>query len=280
MIERRNFSQSIIEETLRRIGVKVTKEVDAYLIGGGAMIFYGRKTATKDIDIVFSSHEDLLSFLEAASNTGFKSVSDPGEEYRNIGAWVILEDTTGMRLDLFHNVVCNALELTASIVARAIHFREFNSLKIHLMSPEDIVLFKGITERESDLEDIRILAETGIEWSIVEEECLNQADSGRWANLLLYKLDELRSRYGIRPRMERLRDHADRFVLEETFKKILGDRELPFSEIHGVIKEGAGYSDSWTRSRLRLLEKNGVISSRIVGRRRFYKLEKSKQSSV
>jgi hypothetical protein len=273
MIERRNFSKSIIEVTLQRIGAKVTKEVDAYLIGGGAMIFYGRKTATKDIDIVFSSHEDLQSFLEAAMNTGFKSVSNPGEEYKDIGAWVILEDAMGMRLDLFNNVVCNALELTASIVARAIHFRDFNSLNINLMSPEDIVLFKGITERESDLEDIRILAETGIEWSIVEEECLSQSGSGRWANLLLYKLDELKDRYGIRPRVEKLRDHADRYVLEETFKRILGDRELSFNEIQGIIKEGAGYSDSWTRGKLRLLEKNGFISSRRVGRRRFYKVE-------
>jgi len=273
MAERKNFKRNVIEQTLQKIGEKMTRTTDVYLIGGGAMIFYGRKTATKDIDIVFTSLDDLQGFQEAAEVVGFKSASDPGEEYRNIGAWVILEDEQGIRLDLFHQKVCNALELTSSIKARAIHFRDLGTLIIHLVSPEDIVLFKGITERESDLEDIRILAEVGLDWRVVEDECLNQRDSGRWANLLLYKLDELRSRYGIRPRMDRIRDHADNFVLVETFKKIIGDRELTFQDIHSVIQEGAGYSESWTRSKLRLLEKEGVISSRSVGRRRLYRLK-------
>lgn len=271
MTERRTFQRDIIEETLHKVARNLAQETDAYLIGGGAMIFYGRKVATKDIDIVFPDADSLRRFKLAAIGSDFNPLTDPGQDYRNIGAWIILEAASGIRLDLFHHQVCNALELTDTVKARAAHFRNLGKLHIYLMAPEDIVLFKGITEREADLEDIRILAEAGLDWGIVEEECLSQSGSGKWAILFLDKLDELRARYGISPRLDRLRDHAEAYVLEETFLSIIGNKELGFREIHEVIHAKTGYSESWTRGILKQLDEEGLIESRSEGRRKLYK---------
>ena len=177
MTERRTYQRNIIEETLKTIAQGLHTETDIYLIGGGAMTFYGRKAATKDIDMVFTDAAPLQRFQDAASEAGFKPVSEPEKEYRDIGAWVILEDQRGLRLDLFHRQVCNALEFTETMKARATHLTDLQLLHVHLAAPEDIVLFKGITERLTDLEDIRILAEAGVDWATVEEECLTQRNS-------------------------------------------------------------------------------------------------------
>lgn len=273
MIRTSRFEITAIEDAIKRIAEHTDRNVDAYLIGGGAMIFYGRKAATKDIDIVLTSQQELEAFMKAAEKAGFTQVPEPGEEYQIIGASTIMQDATGLRLDIFHRRVCDALELTDAMKSRATSHSEHGSLRVHLIAPEDIVLFKGITERETELEDIRVLVEGGIDWAIVEEECLSQSNSGQWANLLLYKLDELRARYGIRPMVDRIRDHADSYVLNETFKLVLLDRELSFKEIQETIQTKSGYSESWTRSKLSLLEKQGFITSRKKGRRKLYRLK-------
>jgi len=275
MSERRAFRRDVIEETLREVAMNLTEDTDAYLIGGAAMTFYGRKAATKDIDVVFADADSLSRFEEAATGIGFNPLSDPGYEYRNIGAWMILEAASGLRLDLFHRQVCYALELTDTIRDRAAPFKDFSKLHVYLMAPEDIVLFKGITEREADLEDIRILAEAGLDWGVVEGECLSQTGSGGWAMLLLDKLDVLRARYGIRPRHDRLREHAESHILGETFLNIIGEDELGFREIHEAIHAGTGYSESWTRGALRKLEEAGLVESRRKGRRKLYRRAKS-----
>jgi hypothetical protein len=274
MAKRKTFNKDIIEDTLEKISRNISEKIKIYLIGGGAMIFYGRKVATKDIDIVFTNAEDLSLFSKSAIKAGFKPISEPGKEYNNIGAWMILENTVGIRLDLFNRKVCSALEITGSIRERAIPFEDYGNLKVYLMAPEDIVMFKGITERESDLEDIRILAESGINWNTVEEECLSQKDSEKWAILLLDKIKELKTRYGISPRLTKLHDLVDPYVLHETFRIILKDDELSFQEIHVRIKNETGYSESWTRKMLKQLEEKGFIKSRRKGRRKFYRVSK------
>ncbi|MDP6155916.1 MAG: hypothetical protein QF682_07245 [Candidatus Thermoplasmatota archaeon] len=43
------------------------------------------------------------------------------------------------------------------------------------MSPEDLFLFKSITERELDLDDMRILVESGVNWDVIFHECQKQS---------------------------------------------------------------------------------------------------------
>jgi hypothetical protein len=273
MSNRKTFGVQVLTDTLESIAEHLQDDMDIYLIGGGAMMFYELKPATKDIDIVFANQEDMEMFIDASSKAGIKLAENPGEEYENMGASVIMVAPSGIQLDLFDRVVCNALELTDSVVGRATHQRDMGKLHIHLMSREDIALFKSITEREADLDDIRTLTEAGLDWSIVEEECLNQKDSGYWADLVLGKMVDLKEKYGIDIRLRKIKEHADSYILRKTFKMFMKDGEIKFKDLHKIVSEKTGYLESWTRKSLRKLEKEGFIKSRKSGRNKIYSLK-------
>jgi len=59
--KRKTYEEPTLTATLRAIAEYLEEDTDAYLIGGGAMMFYGQKPSTKDIDIVFPDAETLTS---------------------------------------------------------------------------------------------------------------------------------------------------------------------------------------------------------------------------
>jgi len=272
MSKRKTYEEPVLTATLSIIAEHLEEETDIYLIGGGAMMFYGLKPSTKDIDIVFLNTKILINFIEAAKKAGIKLAEDLGKEYNNIGASAIMMADSGIQLDLFNQTVCNALTVKDTVIARTKHHADLGKLHINLMSPEDIVLFKGITEREADLEDIRALIETGIDWKTVEEECLSQEDPGRWCNLLLDKLSDLYVRYGINIKLSKVKAHADNHILRKSFEAFMKEKEISFTDLYKIVKARTGYSESWTRARLKELEKEGFIESKKTGRKRVYRL--------
>lgn len=264
------FTEEDLTEALNEAGSRMRK-TPAYLIGGCAMIFMGRKVATKDVDIVFESTPDAEDFVSSLQHAGFAQIRKHNRAYDALDASAILEDSRGIRFDVFDRRVCRGLEISEGIKLRARYHRAFGNLDIFLLSPEDIFLFKGITEREADLEDMRILAETRLDWSIIERECLSQKDSGRWAYMLGTKLLELRARFGIdSPVIKALMEHADLDLLRRVFSTIIAEGKDTFKEISKMIKDRYRYSPSWTRRQLRMLVKNGIIGVRKEGRRHVY----------
>jgi hypothetical protein len=145
------------------------------------MTFMGRKVATKDIDVVFGKTEDAKHFVTAMQLAGFKHVVEVAAPYSALGTYAIMENSNEMRFDVYDRQVCRALELSQGMKTRARPYQKFVNLDVFLMAPEDIFLFKGITDRETDLDDMRTLAEVGLDWKTIEKECLSQRRSGRWA---------------------------------------------------------------------------------------------------
>jgi len=275
------FAEADLTASLSRIGSRLGRKISAYLIGGCAMTLMGRKVATKDIDIVFSSTDDARDFMAAAQSTGFEYVLEPTNEYNALGASAIMEDNRGMRFDIFDRQVCRALELSKGMKSRARLYRGFGNLDVYLMSPEDIFLFKGITERETDIDGMRILAEVGLNWQTVKSECLSQKKSGRWAYMLGTKLLELRAKFGISsPITKTLLEHSDIDLLTYVFGRILNEGKSTFREIAQAIREKYQYSDSWIRKQLRILIKNKVIGVRSKGRRHIYYMKRWSNSSA
>lgn len=265
------FTEADLTEALDRAGSEVGREVSAYLIGGAAMAFMGRKMATKDIDVVFGSIADTKVFVSAMQHVGFASLRKLRGEYDTLGAFAILQDAKGMRFDIFDRQVCRALEISEAMKSRARLYRSFGNLHVYLMSPEDIFLFKGITEREADLDDMRILAETRLDWKTIEEECLSQRNVGRWAYMLGTKLLELRAGSGIdSPIMRTLLDRADLELLTYVFGQIIAERNVSFGEIAEMVRERYKYSSSWTRKQLSVLLRKGIVGLEKKGRSRLY----------
>ncbi len=265
--EARKFDEGDLIRALEDVGPLLKRKVTAYLIGGCAMTFMGAKLATKDIDIVLASTQDVKKLSSAMQAAGFLPVRRASKEYDALGTWIILEDPKGMRFDLFDRQVCRALEIGEGMKSRATFYKSFGKLDIYLMSPEDIFLFKGITERKADLEDMRILAEHGIDWKVVEKECMSQKRSGVWADALGMKLMELKSQYGISaPIIKNLIEHGAISLLERSFRKVMEGRTMTFNEIADVIREKFGYSESWTRKQLEILVKKGLMKKERSGK--------------
>src|SRR5208283_5400273 len=164
MTQRRSFNKNYLQQEFDKLDAK-TQPATLYLIGGGAMAFYGLKEATKDIDIILTNAEQLNSLLTALSKSGYDKPAQAliTKSYCKMQTNAIMENRDGFRWDLFINKVCNALMLSEAIKQRAKPLYKGSHLTVLITSKEDIFLFKGITEREADLDDMRILAESGLD---------------------------------------------------------------------------------------------------------------------
>lgn len=263
MSETEKFGEADLIEALNNIGSKLKKKMRIYLIGGCAMTFMGAKAATKDIDVVVTSTQEATYLTRAMKDSGFERINKPIKEYQSLDATAILERPDKMRFDVFTRKVCGKLEIDEKIQSRATFYRTFGNLNVYLMSGEDIFLFKGMTERTADLDDMLIFVQRGIDWNVIKDECFSQKKSAQWADLLGIKLLDLKERYGIdAPIIKDMLDKADMDLLERSFRKILGDGEMSFSDIAKAVREKFNYSSSWTRKQLQVLEKKKKVKRR------------------
>jgi len=266
-MSRNVFNRAELERKLRNIGSSLKQRVKAYLLGGCAMVFRGQKSATKDVDIVLNSLQSLKHLVASLKSLGFHDVVQLPEDYQQLGASAVMRDDEGFQLDLFYKRVCKGLEITGRMENRAETFGTFDNLDIYLMAPEDIFLFKGVTEREADLDDMRILAEAGIDWGIVKEECLLQEKRRVWEDFLAGKLLELREIYGIEsPIIKDLMKAADFQLVKIAFIEIMRGGNYTFTEIVDAVKKKYGYSRSWIWRELKELVEKGAIKRKRMGR--------------
>jgi len=271
------FTEEDLTKALADVGSKLGRRIKAYLIGGCAMTFMGRKVATKDIDVVFGTTNDAKDFVAAMQLTGFKHVRNVAGPYSALGAFAIMEDSDEMRFDVYDRQVCRALELSRGMKARARSYKKFGNLDVYLMASEDIFLFKGITERDADFDDMKTLAEAGLSWKTIEKECKSQKRSGHWAYMLGTKLLDLRTKFSIEsPIIKSLLDHADVELLTYVFGQIIGKGEMNFKDIFVAIKDKYRYSESWTRKQLHFLTRKGIVGKKKVGRHDMYCMKKNR----
>ena len=219
MTQRRSFDKNYLQREFDRLDAKTKQRLSLFLIGGGAMAFYDLKDATKDIDVILAnedSFDDLKTNLEI---TGYKEpksilITRP---HNDIQTSAILENRDGFRWDLFIRKVCNTLTLSTEMQQRASQLYTDKHLTILVASREDIFLFKGITTRDADLSDMRILAESGLDWNIINRECRKQSESSKvsWEYALHQKLLKLKARYNIQSPIEKsLEIAAERRIVE------------------------------------------------------------------
>lgn len=202
-----SFDKDYIISQLDKLSTRINCPSQIFVIGGLALISYGLKEATKDVDVVVSSLEDLRTLIDSLKSIDYAELEGPSvySPYKEMEISVVMENADGFRWDIFHKKICNRLLFSENMASRVVEFYSKGSLKLSLASKEDIFLFKGITEREADLDDMRLLAESGLDWLVVKNECIYQSNySGRlWEDALVQKLIDLRERYGIRSPIEK-----------------------------------------------------------------------------
>ena len=128
-----------------------------------------------------------------------------------------------------------------------------------MASKEDLFLFKGITEREADLDDMRILAQSGLNWEIISQECKSQSEvSGVcWEDALYQNLMDLKAKYSIESPIEKpLRKIAEQKIIETTLLRQIQKGNHTVQSIAQEIKE----PQNFIREELKRLADKGLIT--------------------
>ena len=172
------------EEIFNLIGRALKEKVECFVVGGTAMMFLGLKEVTKDIDIVFQARKDYETFKSSLINLGAK---DTKAEIINPEKVSCILSLGNARFDLFLEHLIH-FRLTGTIISRIREVHEFGNLIVKVVSPEDIILFKSMADREADKIDAAELAKKiNINWEIILDEAEEQTkDSEFFFSVFLY----------------------------------------------------------------------------------------------
>ena len=170
-------------DLFKLIGSSLGKKVECFVIGGSAMMFYGAKAETKDVDLVFMNKDDMKDVIKSLYDIGFEEkktivkIFKRYESARNKPVMMIRGDG---RFDLFLKEIIT-FKMSENIIDRVKEIHEFNNLIIKVVSPEDIILLKSATEREKDKADaLSLMEKFNVNWDIVIKESIHQADIGAY----------------------------------------------------------------------------------------------------
>ena len=193
------FDRKYLKNEIEKLDGVLSARVNLYLIGGGSMSFQNLKDATKDIDVVVRSESDMNLLRSALAQMGY-SVPAVRGPYKQMQASAIMENKDGFRWDIFVSVVCGGLKLSDAMTDRAVNLFSLDNVSINMISLEDIFIFKSITSRERDREDMYLLFLQGLDFNIIREEIVWQNDNNisvAWIAFFFNGLEEVVERYSI-----------------------------------------------------------------------------------
>lgn len=191
------------------------QDIHCYAFGGNAMMYYGYKTATKDIDIIFEDENEKAQFVRVITILGYKKMSTITIypiELRKEKARPDMYTRGDERFDLFvESVFQTKLSdgMKKRFFARHDYIVDKYTLTVFVLSKEDIIFLKSITRRERDFDDIKTIVERerSINWEIIVDEVLYQTKHGdAWA---IIDLEEV---------MQRLKDST--FINKKYFGRL------------------------------------------------------------
>lgn len=171
-----------IRSVLERVGSKLDKPITAYHLGGNAMCWHGLKDTTKDADIVFLTKKETEAFKKALLASKFieNEIVSLDDGYVDMNTFGIFDEiketplkeefTPGLRVDVFLKGVCGVFEFSEGMRKRSVKGFESGKITNMVCAPEDVFLFKSITSREKDIEDMYSIFKGGIDFQIVEDE--------------------------------------------------------------------------------------------------------------
>lgn len=197
---RPEFGQGYIRDEFDRIGEALDDRITVFLLGGGAMAFRNLKDATKDIDVVVQHREDFDRLETVLQRLDYQPVRDVAEEYADLGAQLILENSDGCRFDVFNQQVVDKLILSEGMKERSQPLESSGPLDVRLVSAEDIFLFKSVAGRADDIEDMTTLVQTGLDFDTILKELRHQVellDEELFVTHVNEALIDLEDRFGV-----------------------------------------------------------------------------------
>jgi len=235
------FDREYLETEFNKLNKSLQEHVTLYLIGGGSMSFQRYKAATKDIDVVVRSNGELYNIETALRSIDYIVPAVRGP-YKQMGASAILENVDGFRWDIFVNVICGGLQLSEGMIERSRElFREEN-ISVYMISPEDIFVFKSITTRERDREDMYSLFSKGLDFDIIEKEFIwqneNKVNEYEWMAFFFDGIEEFFDTYHIsHPITKSLHDIAEKGMFTGIIKNRLRSKPMKMDELRAGLDQ-------------------------------------------
>jgi len=180
-----------ILELFKELSNNADRQMDVYLIGGGALMKHSLKDYTKDVDIIVDDKETFIGLTRLLLNIGFTSRIPEGAHQKMALSQIF--EREGVRVDLFNRIVCRTLFLSEGMKSRSFP-EETGGVRLHVCAPEDILIFKSVTEREGDREDSAHIVRSGtMNWDTVMSEIKHQVDNGEdvWITWIATFFNEL-----------------------------------------------------------------------------------------
>jgi len=150
----------MIEQLLQRVATALEQHhIDYMVIGGQAVLIYGRVRVTRDIDITLGlGVEKLADMLNVCEELGLKVLSEkPGEFAADTMVLPTEDAESRIRVDFIFSFT--PYETTALRRARSVKMR---GKPVRFASVEDVIIHKIVAGRAVDIEDVKsILAKSG-----------------------------------------------------------------------------------------------------------------------
>ncbi len=188
------------EELFELISNYLEEDVECFALGGTAMMFYGYKITTKDIDLVFLTEKERIIFINAIEQLGYKQISAKGiySEKTLLNQQRPLMFSRGdERFDLFLKNIFG-FQIDENIIFDFFARHDFITKKeliVKVLNKEYIVLLKSVTNREKDFEDIQTIVKKDkhLDWDKIIDEAIRQKENNQWILLdLEEKMNELK----------------------------------------------------------------------------------------
>jgi hypothetical protein len=234
------FDRHYLEREFEKLNEALQEHVNLYLIGGGSMSFQKYKPATKDIDVVIRSKRELELIKKALRSIGYTVPAIRGP-YEQMGASAILENMDELRWDIFVNVICGGLQLSEGMIERSRELFKMQNVSVYMISPEDIFVFKSITTRERDREDMYSLFSKGLDFDVIEKEFIwqneHKLNEYAWLAYFYTGIEEFFEKYNIiHPIIESLHDIAYEDMLTSTIRVRLKSKPMKIDEISNGLE--------------------------------------------
>jgi hypothetical protein len=143
--------QNLFQSILSLQKLLLEADIPSIVIGGMAVAAWGEPRLTRDVDLkVLLSRQEADRLIEILSISYQPLVKNPRETLRK-QALIFIQDSLGTRLDLL--LADTPYDVTAIQRGRDVEMQP--GIKLHLCSPEDLIIYKLISTRLRDHEDAR-----------------------------------------------------------------------------------------------------------------------------
>jgi predicted nucleotidyltransferase len=213
-----------VEEILRSLGERLAEPIQVLVIGGAAMLEYGLKDVTRDIDLICMDEAGKVMLLDAARDLGFQIVG-PEKRHARLGLDRVAVKG-GHTLDIFAGRISYDFSLSETMWQRGRKARISGKVEVRFAALEDIFILKLIANRPRDIEDCVALTSVRMDYEVIYSEIEAQlakagtAEEKIWITYLEEGIGKLEEVYQTQvPIADRISELADRYR-ERLYQKL------------------------------------------------------------